>query len=38
VRLPRASLEDEDLAFSPVEGVRRPVDLLRGALKAQPAA
>ena len=32
------SIEHEDLAFPPVEGVRRSVDLLRAALKAQPAA
>ena len=31
------SIEHEDLAFPPVEGVRRSVDLLRAALKAQPA-
>jgi sugar phosphate isomerase/epimerase len=32
------SIEHEDLAFSPVEGVRRSVELLRAALEAQPAA
>jgi sugar phosphate isomerase/epimerase len=32
------SIEHEDLAFPAVEGVRRSVDLLRAALKAQPVA
>ena len=32
------SIEHEDLAFPPVDGVRRSVDLLRTALKAQAAA
>jgi sugar phosphate isomerase/epimerase len=32
------SIEHEDLALPPIDGVRRSVDLLRTALKTQPAA
>ncbi|MEU0840335.1 hypothetical protein ABZ370_12815 [Streptomyces sp. NPDC005962] len=32
------SIEHEDLARTPTDGVRRSVDLLRAALTAEPAA